>query len=65
MTLTIDEKEAFLRLLDQHAGIIHKVAAGYRSALSEPRRELAERELPSQKLDWFNQSSFLWTSGNN
>ena len=35
MTLTIDEKEAFLRLLDQHAGIIRKVAAGYSSSLAD------------------------------
>ena len=35
MTLTIDEKEVFLRLLDQHAGIIRKVAAGYSSRLAD------------------------------
>ena len=35
MTLTIDEKEVFLRLLDQHAGIIRKVAAGYSSSLAD------------------------------
>lgn len=35
MTLTIDDKEAFLRLLDQHAGIIRKVAAGYSSSLAD------------------------------
>jgi len=35
MTLTIDEKETFLRLLDQHAGIIRKVAAGYSSSLAD------------------------------
>ena len=35
MTLTIDDKEAFLRLLDQHAGIVRKVAAGYSSSLAD------------------------------
>ncbi len=35
MTLTIDEKKAFLRLLDQHAGIIRKVAAGYSRSLAD------------------------------
>ena len=29
MALTVDEKETFLRLVDQHRGIIRKVAAGY------------------------------------
>jgi RNA polymerase sigma-70 factor (ECF subfamily) len=29
MTLTVDEEESFLRLVDQHRGIIRKVAAGY------------------------------------
>lgn len=35
MTLTIDEKDAFVRLLDQHSGIIRKVAAGYRSSQAD------------------------------
>ena len=35
MILTIDAKEAFLRLLDQHFGIIRKVAAGYSSSLAD------------------------------
>ena len=29
MSLTVDEEEIFLRLIDQHRGIIRKVAAGY------------------------------------
>src|ERR1700730_2599692 len=41
MTLTIDEKEALLRLLDQHAGIIRKVAAGYSSTLAD-RHDLTQ-----------------------
>ena len=35
MTLAIDDREAFVRLLDQHAGIIRKVAAGYASSLAD------------------------------
>lgn len=31
MALTVDEEEIFLRLVDQHRGIIRKVAAGYAS----------------------------------
>ena len=31
MTLTVDEEDSFLRLVDQHRGIIRKVAAGYAS----------------------------------
>src|SRR5256885_16513709 len=29
MPLTVDEEEIFLRLIEQHRGIIRKVAAGY------------------------------------
>src|SRR6476659_7424903 len=35
MSLTIDEEEIFLRLVDQHRGIIRKVAAGYASSLAD------------------------------
>ena len=35
MTLTVDEEENFLRLVDQHGGIIRKVAAGYTSTLAD------------------------------
>jgi RNA polymerase sigma factor (sigma-70 family) len=33
MTIATENKETFLRLLDQHGGIIHKVAAGYSGSL--------------------------------
>jgi len=35
MALTVDEEENFLRLVDQHGGIIRKVAAGYTSTLAD------------------------------
>jgi RNA polymerase sigma factor (sigma-70 family) len=35
MTLTIDDKETFLRLVEQHRGIIRKVATGYSSGLAD------------------------------
>jgi RNA polymerase sigma factor (sigma-70 family) len=35
MTLAIDDREAFVRLLDLHAGIIRKVAAGYANRLAD------------------------------
>jgi len=35
MTVALDEKEAFLRLLEEHSGIIRKVAAGYSNGLAD------------------------------
>src|SRR5436190_12081564 len=35
MTLTVDEEESFLRLIDQHRGIIRKVAAGYAGSAAD------------------------------
>ena len=35
MALTVDEKEIFLRLVDQHRGIIRKVAASYANGLAD------------------------------
>ena len=35
MALTIDQEEIFLRLVDQHRGIIRKVAAGYTSTVAD------------------------------
>ena len=35
MALTVDEEEAFLRLVDQHRGIIRKVAFGYTSSVAD------------------------------
>lgn len=35
MTVAFDEKEAFLRLLEEHSGIIRKVAAGYSNGLAD------------------------------
>jgi RNA polymerase sigma factor (sigma-70 family) len=35
MALTVDEEEIFLRLVDQHRGIIRKVGAGYTSSLAD------------------------------
>jgi RNA polymerase sigma-70 factor (ECF subfamily) len=35
MTVAIDDREAFVRLLDQHAGIVRRVAAGYASSLAD------------------------------
>src|SRR3954454_14049521 len=35
MTLTVDEEENFLRLVDQHRGIIRKVAAGYAGSAAD------------------------------
>src|SRR4051795_8060753 len=35
MALTVDEEEIFLRLVEQHRGIIRKVAAGYSSSLAD------------------------------
>jgi RNA polymerase sigma-70 factor (ECF subfamily) len=35
MTLTVDEEESFLRLVDQHGGIVRNVAAGYTSSLAD------------------------------
>lgn len=46
MPLTGEEKETFVRLLDQHGGIIRKVAAGYSSGLAD-RHDL-EQEIALQ-----------------
>jgi RNA polymerase sigma-70 factor (ECF subfamily) len=46
MPLAVEEKETFLRLLDQHGGIIHKTAAGYSSSLAD-RHDL-EQEITLQ-----------------
>jgi RNA polymerase sigma-70 factor (ECF subfamily) len=46
MPLAVEEKETFLRLLDQHGGIIRKVAAGYSSRLAD-RHDL-EQEITLQ-----------------
>jgi RNA polymerase sigma-70 factor (ECF subfamily) len=35
MALSVDEEAVFLRLVDQHRGIIRKVAAGYTSSLAD------------------------------
>jgi RNA polymerase sigma factor (sigma-70 family) len=35
MALRVDEEEIFLRLVEQHRGILHKVAAGYSSSLAD------------------------------
>ena len=35
MTIALDDKETFLRLVDQHGGIIRKVAAGYSHSLAD------------------------------
>ncbi len=35
MTIAADEKAMFLRLLDQHGGIIRKVAAGYSTSVTD------------------------------
>jgi RNA polymerase sigma factor (sigma-70 family) len=42
MTLTIDDKEAFLRLVEQHRGIIRKVATGYSSGLADQKDLMQE-----------------------
>ncbi len=39
--IAVDNRETFLRLLAQHDGIIHKVAAGYSSSLAD-RRDLMQ-----------------------
>jgi RNA polymerase sigma-70 factor (ECF subfamily) len=41
MSLTVDEEEIFLRLVEQHRGIIRKVAAGYASTLAD-QHDLAQ-----------------------
>lgn len=46
MPLAVEEKETFLRLLDEHGGIIRKVAAGYSSSLAD-RHDL-EQEITLQ-----------------
>ena len=46
MPLAVEEKETFVRLLDQHGGIIRKVAAGYSSGLAD-RHDL-EQEIALQ-----------------
>ena len=35
MSLSVDEEEVFLRLVDQHRGIIRKVAFGYTSSVAD------------------------------
>jgi RNA polymerase sigma factor (sigma-70 family) len=35
MALSVEEEESFLRLVEQHRGIIRKVAAGYSSSLAD------------------------------
>jgi RNA polymerase sigma-70 factor, ECF subfamily len=35
MTFAMQEKETFVRLLEQHAGIVRKVAAGYSSSVAD------------------------------
>src|SRR6476659_1506360 len=35
MALSVDEEETFLRLVDQHRGIIRKVAFGYTSGMAD------------------------------
>ena len=37
MPLTVDEEEIFLRLIEQHRGIIRKVAAGYASTPADQK----------------------------
>ena len=46
MPLAVEEKETFLRLLDQHGGIVRKVATGYSSGLAD-RHDL-EQEITLQ-----------------
>lgn len=46
MPLAVEEKETFLRLLDQHGGIIRKVATGYSTGLAD-RHDL-EQEITLQ-----------------
>ena len=46
MPLAVEEKETFLRLLEQHGGIIRRVAAGYSSSLAD-RHDL-EQEITLQ-----------------
>ena len=46
MPITLGEKETFLRLLDQHRGIVRKVASGYSSGLAD-RHDL-EQEIALQ-----------------
>lgn len=41
MALSVDEEEVFLRLVDQHRGIIRKVAAGYCSTPAD-RHDLSQ-----------------------
>jgi RNA polymerase sigma factor (sigma-70 family) len=41
MALTVDEEEIFLRLIEQHRGIIRKVALGYSSTLAD-RNDLTQ-----------------------
>jgi RNA polymerase sigma factor (sigma-70 family) len=41
MALTVDEEEIFLRLVEQHRGIIRKVALGYSSTLAD-RNDLTQ-----------------------
>src|ERR1700682_3707160 len=41
MALTVDEEDIFLRLVDQHRGIIRKVALGYSSTLAD-RNDLTQ-----------------------
>jgi RNA polymerase sigma factor (sigma-70 family) len=41
MPSAVDDKDTFLRLLDQHGGIIRKVAAGYSRGLAD-RHDLAQ-----------------------
>jgi hypothetical protein len=44
MALTVDEEQTFLRLVDQHRGIVGKVAAGYASTAAD-RHDLSQ-EIP-------------------
>lgn len=41
MSLTVDEEEVFLRLVNEHRGIIHKVAAGYTGTAAD-RHDLTQ-----------------------
>ncbi|HEV2805497.1 MAG TPA: RNA polymerase sigma factor [Chthoniobacterales bacterium] len=44
MALTVDEEQTFLRLVDQHRGIVGKVAAGYASTAAD-RHDLSQEIL--------------------
>jgi hypothetical protein len=57
MPIAVEDKETFLRLLDEQGGIIRKVAAGYSSGLAD-RHDLELQKQIAELLRWHVRAAF-------